>query len=197
MWEYMIADCLASLNTPPHGHKALVILKRFCTNGLFRFVVIYRLIYYISTKKSIFVVPFCIICKVIYHIESHKNGIQLPYKQLIEKGLRFMHYSGIVISAESIGENCTIFQGVTIGHSFLGKNPGRPRIGNRVVIFAGAKVVGNISIGDDVIIGANAVVNRSVPSGCVVVGNPAKIINQDSRKYMTDEIRPHLLGVLN
>lgn len=121
----------------------------------------------------------------------------MPEKQSVGKGLRFMHYSCIVISAEFIGENCTIFQGVTIGHSFLGKNPGRPRIGNRVVIFAGAKVIGNISIGDDVIIGANAVVNRSVPSGSVVVGNPAKIINQDSKNYIPDSIRPHLLGVLN
>lgn len=74
----------------------------------------------------------------------------------------------------SIGENVTIFQGVTIG-SMRGK--GAPTIGNNVVIAAGAAIIGKVKVGNNCFIGANAVVVKDVPDGAVVVGNPAKIIN--------------------
>lgn len=70
-----------------------------------------------------------------------------------------------------MGENCQIYQQVTIGN-----NGGIPTIGNNVEICAGAKVIGPITIGDDVVIGANAVVTKNIPSHSVVVGSPAKII---------------------
>lgn len=70
-----------------------------------------------------------------------------------------------------MGENCQIYQQVTIGN-----NGGIPTIGNNVEICAGAKVIGPITIGDDVVIGANAVVTKNIPSHSVVVGIPAKII---------------------
>lgn len=70
-----------------------------------------------------------------------------------------------------MGENCQIYQQVTIGN-----NGGIPTIGNNVEICAGAKVIGPITIGDDVVIGANSVVTKNIPSHSVVVGIPAKII---------------------
>ena len=84
---------------------------------------------------------------------------------------------GVVIGeTATIGDDCTIFHGVTLGGN--GKEMGKrhPDIGNRVMIGAGAKVLGNIQIGNDVKIGANAVVLKNVPDCQTVVGIPAHII---------------------
>jgi len=82
------------------------------------------------------------------------------------------HGYSTIIHAHSLGENCTVFQNVTIGYN----NGDKPTIGNNVIIYAGAVVIGGIRIGDNVIVGANSVVTKDVPSNCVVAGNPAKII---------------------
>lgn len=100
-----------------------------------------------------------------------------PYAQIGE-GLFIPHSIGIVIGHEVvIGNNCEIFQNVTIGSNRKEKN-GRfmPIIGNNVSIGSGAVVVGGITIGDNVCIGANSYVDKDVPSNVVVAGCPAKII---------------------
>ena len=81
------------------------------------------------------------------------------------------HLNGIFIHHNaSLGENCTIFQQVTIGVNEFRDNAKAPQLGNRVYVVAGAKLIGAICIGDDVRIGANAVVTKDVPSGTTVVG---------------------------
>lgn len=90
----------------------------------------------------------------------------------IGSGLKIQHGFATIINAESIGEKCYIYQQVTIGVS----HGMRPTIGNNVHVCSGAKVFGGITIGDNVTIGANAVVNKSLPSNCVAVGVPAKIV---------------------
>ena len=83
---------------------------------------------------------------------------------------------GIFVASEAkLGSNVTIFQQVTIGIIGYGSKAA-PQIGNNVLIGAGAKIIGNISIGDNVRIGANCVVTKDVPSNCTAVGNPARII---------------------
>lgn len=85
---------------------------------------------------------------------------------------------GVVIHKNvSIGKRCVIGQNVTIGgvHS----HPGIPSIGNRVYIGAGARILGPVIVGDDVIIGANSVVVKNIPPRCIVAGVPAKIIKQN------------------
>jgi serine O-acetyltransferase len=79
-----------------------------------------------------------------------------------------------------IGEYCTIYHGVTLGDR--GGWGGAPHVGNNVLIGAGAKLLGDIVIGDDCVIGANAVVNISVPSGHVAVGVPAVIKKREGQK---------------
>lgn len=88
-------------------------------------------------------------------------------------GLLIQHGFATIISAESIGENCKIYQQVTVGYSHDRK---APIIGNNVEICCGAKVIGGINIGDNVLIGANAVVVKDVPANSVVAGVPAKVI---------------------
>lgn len=88
----------------------------------------------------------------------------------IGRGLLIYHGSGVVIGKNTkLGERCLVCQGVTTGS-------GAPRIGNQVKLWAGAKVLGNIEIGDDCEIGANAVVLKSVPPNCIAVGVPANRI---------------------
>lgn len=88
----------------------------------------------------------------------------------------------MIAGSAVIGECCTIHQGVTIGRTFSGKKVGVPILEDHVVIFPGAKVIGNIKIGSHVVIGANAVVVEDIPANCVVAGVPAKIISYDSSK---------------
>lgn len=103
----------------------------------------------------------------------------------IGKGMFIEHGFSTIISCRHIGENCWINQQVTIGFSDA---VNCPYIGNNVSIKAGAKVIGNVTIGDDVIIGANAVVVKDVPSHSIVAGVPAKIIKKRA-DYNSDWVR--------
>lgn len=87
------------------------------------------------------------------------------------------HYLGLVIGpGVVIGNNCTTYQQVTIGQ----KNGKYPTIGENVTLYAGCKVLGNINIGNNVEIGANAVVLKDVPDNCIAVGVPARIISKEA-----------------
>lgn len=97
----------------------------------------------------------------------------------IGEGLLGIHPFATIINAKSIGDNFTIRNNVTIGDN---NKDEKPTIGNNVTVNVHSVVFGNISIGDNVIIGAGTLIHKNVPSNCVVVGNPARIIKQDGRK---------------
>lgn len=100
-------------------------------------------------------------------------------------GIRFAHYSCIVINGNAeIGSNCLIYQGVTIGSSRGVHHSGVPKIGNNVFIGPGAKIIGNIKIGDYSFIAANSVVTHDVPSNSVIAGVPGKIINNHGKELV-------------
>ena len=101
------------------------------------------------------------------------HNLYIISKKSIGGGLRLMHAYSTTILVQSMGRNCMVNQYVTIGW-----NNGIPTIGNNVWISAGAKVLGPITIGDDVIIGANAVVTKDIPSHSMVAGIPAKVIKK-------------------
>lgn len=112
------------------------------------------------------------------------TGISIPPTVQIGKGLMIEHFGGIVINGGTkIGDFCTISHGVTIGNKRPGG--GAPTIGNNVYICVGAKVLGEIIVGDNCIIGANAVVTRSISADSVVAGIPGKVIKQitDKEEY--------------
>jgi serine O-acetyltransferase len=91
------------------------------------------------------------------------------------------HQSGIVIHGDAvIGDDCIIRQGVTIGNRRLNRPLDAPRLGNRVSVGAGAKLLGSIHVGDGAQIGANAVVFEDVPAGAAAVGVPARIVQRGS-----------------
>ncbi|MFN3880741.1 MAG: serine O-acetyltransferase [Nitrincola lacisaponensis] len=95
-------------------------------------------------------------------------GIQLDYTVKVGRRVKIEHFGGIVLNARSIGNDVIIRQNTTFGIKTVKDTNGRPVIGNRVDIGVGAVIVGNITIGDDVIIGANSVVSFDVPAGSVV-----------------------------
>ncbi len=107
---------------------------------------------------------------------QHALYIQVSSDKLGEK---FMIWHGFstIINAERIGNNCSIWQQVTIGNK-LDKEGKKPVIGNNVKICAGSIIIGDVTIGDNVIIGAGAVVTKDVPANSVAVGVPAKCLNR-------------------
>jgi serine O-acetyltransferase len=102
-------------------------------------------------------------------------GIEIPCEATLGRRFTIEHTGAIVISGDAVfGDDCIVRQGVTVG--LRNRNHrGSPRIGSRCDIGAGAKLLGDITIGDDVVIGANAVVLCDVPSGCLAVGVPAVV----------------------
>lgn len=90
-------------------------------------------------------------------------------------GIFIQHGYATIIAPHSIGKNCWVNQGVTIGYT---NDTDCPTIGDNVTIYAGAKVLGNVTVGDNSIIAANAVVVKDVPANVIVGGVPAKIIKQ-------------------
>lgn len=113
------------------------------------------------------------ICNLIYKHYQFKLGIDMSYKASVGKGLQFIHFSGIVVSQDAtIGDNCTIYQCVTIGKT---GDKGAPKIGDNCIFYAGAKILG-VKVGNNVEVGANAVVLKDCPDNAIVAGVPARII---------------------
>lgn len=98
----------------------------------------------------------------------------------IDGGLKIIH-NYCVISVEKAGKNFTVLQGVTIGKNIDG---GKPTIGDNVIIYPNSIIFGDITIGNNVKIGAGSVVNKSIPANTVVVGNPARIIREEGMNYV-------------
>ena len=118
---------------------------------------------------------FSLLYKIAFKFTQVITGIELPCEVEIGHNFVIDHFGGIVISGYSkFGNNCRIRNGVVVGLRRVDQ-PCAPVIGNNVDIGAGAKVLGPIKIGDDVVIGANAVVIHDVPDHCIAAGVPAVI----------------------
>ncbi|MCF0201570.1 MAG: serine acetyltransferase [Bacteroidales bacterium] len=114
--------------------------------------------------------------RFLLRMATFRTGIQVGWHTQIGKGFLIVHFGDIAINnACVIGENVTVSHGVTIGLASRGARMGCPTIGNHVWIGSNAVVVGNVTIGDDVLVAPLAYVNTDVPSHSVVVGNPAVI----------------------
>jgi len=111
---------------------------------------------------------------------GYKFGFQIPVHTQIGEGFYIGHFGTVLINAKvRIGRNCNIAPGVTIGQTNRGRSKGCPTIGDRVWIGSHAVIVGNIQIGNNVLIAPNAYVNEDVPGGSLVIGNPCRIIPKE------------------
>lgn len=129
-------------------------------------------------KKKMFTMA-----RIISQSSRFWTGIEIHPGATIGKGLFIDHGMGVVIGETAeIGDNCLIYQGVTLGGTGKDKGKRHPTIGNNVMIGCGAKVLGPFKVGDNVKIAANAVVLEEVPPNCTAVGVPARIVRRDGKK---------------
>lgn len=158
---------------PASTNKAEII---FTYSGLHA-LVFYRVTNFIKRKK----IPF--LPRFLSQLAKWITGIEIHPGAVIGKGLFIDHGMGVVIGETAvIGDNVTLFQGVTLGGTGKEKGKRHPTIMDNVVVGAGAKVLGNITIGKNVMIGANAVVLRDVPDDSTVVGVPGRVARKKGKR---------------
>lgn len=126
---------------------------------------------------------FFVSARLVSQVARFFTGIEIHPGAKIGKRFFIDHGMGVVIGETSIiGDDVLLYQGVTLGGTGLEKGKRHPTIGNNVVIGTGAKILGNITVGDNSYIGANAVVIKDVPANSTVVGVPGRITKQDGKK---------------
>jgi len=127
------------------------------------------------------------IARWLAHFGRWVTGIEIHPGATIGRRFFIDHGMGVVIGETSvIGDDCTLYHGVTLGGTSWNKGKRHPTLGNGVVIGAGAKVLGPIMLGDGARVGSNAVVVKDVPQGATAVGIPARILDEES-KVMREE----------
>lgn len=140
-------------------------------------VMMYRVAHWFYVKKLFTV------ARVISQTARFLTGIEIHPGAKIGKGFFIDHGSGVVIGETTeIGDNCLIYQNVTLGGTGKEKGKRHPTLGNNVMVGAGARVLGPFKVGDNVKIAANAVVLEEVPSNCTAVGVPAHIVRRNGER---------------
>jgi serine O-acetyltransferase len=182
-----IADIKADVDRytfTTNAHWLLVILTK---QGLW-LTVQYRVSRWVEFHFHVPVVRLVlkIVCAIGQKIVEIVTGCELPNRADIGLGLLIPHPYGIVVHCDTkIGENCVLAQHVSIGHGGRGTKKGVPQLGDRLFVGPGARIFGAIKIGNDVAIGANAVVTKDLPDHAVAVGIPAQIISfNGSREHV-------------
>lgn len=153
----------------------------------FHAIINHRLAHWLYKKKRFF------LARLVSHTSRFVTQIEIHPGATIGKGFFIDHGSGIVIGETAeIGDNVTLYQGVTLGGTGKDKGKRHPTLGSNIVVSTGAQILGNITIGDHVKIGAGSVVLRSVPANCTVVGVPGRIVIQDGAKVEDGRIEVDL-----
>lgn len=143
----------------------------------FQVMLRYRVAHKLYLKKHYF------LARWISQRAARKTGIEIHPGATIGKGLFIDHGSGVIIGETAIvGNNVTLYQGVTLGGT--GKETGKrhPTLEDNVMVSAGAKIIGSFTVGENSKIGAGSVVLKPVPPNCTVVGVPGRIVKRDNKK---------------
>lgn len=174
MFERIREDIKAVFERDPAAKNVLEVI--LCYPGLHA-IIGYRIAHFFY-ERGMFV-----IARLISHVVRFLTGIEIHPGARIGRRLFIDHGMGVVIGETAeIGDDVTIYQGVTLGGTGKEKGKRHPTIGNRVVIAAGAKVLGSFEVGDEAKIGAGAVVLRPVPAGATVVGVPGKVVSRYGKR---------------
>ena len=153
----------------------------------FHAVLLYRVSHKLYENKKFFA------ARLVSQGARFLTGIEIHPGAKIGRGLFIDHGSGVVIGETTeIGDNCTLYQGVTLGGT--GKHVGKrhPTLGNNVMVGSGAKVLGPFRIGDNTKIAANAVVLNEIPDNCTAVGIPARVVRKDNKRLDCDLDQIHI-----
>ena len=169
----------------------------------FRAVAVQRFgVWRMTIKSKLLRAPLSMLYRAMYRRVRNNYGIDLPYTVQLGRRVVIEHQGAIVVHGYCwIGDDSIIRQGVTLGNRHLERPFDAPKLGDRVNVGAGAKILGAVLIGNDANIGANAVVLSDIPPGETAVGIPAKIINSKSSKskinISCEETTEQLLTSLN
>lgn len=168
----------------PAARSTLEILLTY--SGLHA-VLMYRASHWFYMKKMY------TIARCISQIARLLTGIEIHPGAKIGKGFFIDHGSGVVIGETAeIGDNCLVYQGVTLGGTGKEKGKRHPTLGNNVMVGAGARVLGPFKVGDNAKIAANAVVLEEVPPNCTAVGVPARIVRRNGKRVKNDLDQIHI-----
>ncbi len=142
----------------------------------FRALAVYRFgVWRMSVEPKALRAPLSVVYRFLFRRVRNRYGIEFPYSVKAGRRIVIEHQGGIVVHGNVVlGDDCIIRQGVTLGNRHTSRPFDAPRLGARVNVGAGAKVLGGIALGDDAQVGANAVVLHDVPAGVTVVGIPAR-----------------------
>ena len=178
MFDRLKKDIKAVFDMDPAATNLLEVLLTY--SGLHA-IILHRISHWLREKR----IP--IIPRLLSQFGRFLTGIEIHPGAKIGSGFFIDHGMGVVIGETAeIGNNVTLFQGVTLGGTGKHRGKRHPTLGNNVVVGAGAKILGAISIGDNVKIGANSVVLRSVPPNSTVVGIPGKVIKVEGESVRID-----------
>ena len=143
----------------------------------FKAILRYRLVHKLYLKKHYF------LARWISQRAARKTGIEIHPGATIGKGLFIDHGSGVIIGETAeLGDNVTLYQGVTLGGTGKEKGKRHPTLKDNVMVSAGAKVLGSFTIGENSKIGAGSVVLKEVPPNCTVVGVPGRVVKMGDQK---------------
>ena len=157
------------------GHPYRSFISRYLFEPGFRFIVWLRITRYFFLKGKAWFLLFLLARFRYKHLE-YKFSFDISFQAQIGPGLSIAHYGYIIVSSNTIiGANCSLQPGVVFGKK-LTRQTGGAVVGDNVEFGVGSKVVGDVTIGSNVIVGANAVIVKDIPDNCVVAGVPAKVI---------------------
>jgi len=183
MFRSIRQDLQAVFDRDPAATSAIEVLFTYAG---FHALLAYRMSHWLSIHH----IPF--LPRVISQIARILTGIEIHPAAIIGKGFFIDHGMGVVVGETAeIGEYVTLFQGVTLGGTGKERGKRHPTLGNHVVVGAGAKILGGIRIGDNVKVGANSVVLKSVPANSTVIGVPARVIKMEGNR-LPDATMDHI-----
>lgn len=177
MFDTLRKDFQAIFDRDPAARTPFGVVEVILSYSGWHAMLAYRFAHFLNGLK----IP--VIPRLISQFTRFLTGIEIHPAAKIGNGFFIDHGMGVVIGETTeIGDNVTLYQGVTLGGTGKDRGKRHPTIGNNVVIGAGAKVIGNITIGDSSKIGAGSVVVHSVPDGSTVVGVPGEIVRRNGNK---------------
>ena len=175
MFEHLKKDIQAALDKDPAAKSKWEVL--FTYSGV-------KALFYYRIAHKLHIRGHRLLARILSQRARRKTGIEIHPGAVIGEGLFIDHGAGVVIGETTeIGDNVTIYQGVTLGGT--GKDVGKrhPTIGNNVMISAGAKILGPVVIGDNSKVGAGSVVLKNVPPHSTIVGVPGRVVRMYGEKY--------------
>jgi len=173
----IIKDFKAIFDRDPAAKTFFGWLEAILSNSGFHAIFFYRLAHFLHKIK----IP--IFPRLISQFVRWFTGVEIHPGATIAGGFFIDHGMGVVIGETTeIGENVTLYQGVTLGGTGKERGKRHPTIDSGVVVGAGAKVLGNITVGKNCKVGAGSVVIHPVPDGCTVVGVPGEVVRRDGNK---------------